>query len=113
MIRIQELFDDGESALSSNPEVTFLRIYSFFIILFSCLRLFSLQEMRRQKVCQEVMLWGLFLCILPFCQIISLSVSIFSLQFEVFIGISHDSEIPLEVFTLYHYRASAVVGMKG
>ena len=113
MIRIQELFDDGEYVLSSNPDVTFLHIYSFFIILFSCLWLFSLQEIRRQKVCQEVMILRLFLCILPFCQIISLGVSIFLLQFEVFIGISHDSEIPLEVFPLYHHRASAVVGMKG
>ena len=43
----------------------------------------------------------------------SLGVSIFLLQFEVFIGIFHDSEIPLAVFPLYHYRASAVVGMKG
>ena len=48
-----------------------------------------------------------------FSSLQSLGVSIFLLQFEVFIGIFHDSEIPLEVFPLYHYRASAVVGMKG
>ena len=113
MIRIQELFDYGEYVLSSNPDATFLPIYSFFIILFSCLWLFSLQEIRWQKVCHEVMILRLFLCILPFCHIIILGVSIFLLQFEVFIGISHDRKIPLEVFPLYHYRSAAVVGMKG